>query len=95
MVVKAAAIPLSAEVKQAAEFLNKNPIDYALYGGEDFQLLFTMNPEQFQQLQAADTGAIFALIGEVLPPGKGVVMIDEQADMHLLQPKGYNHFTSD
>ena len=54
-----------------------------------------MNPEQFQQLQAADTGAIFALIGEVLPPGKGVVMIDEQADMHLLQPKGYNHFTSD
>lgn len=93
--VKAAAIPLSAEVKQTAAFLNKSPLDYALYGGEDFQLLFTMNPEQFQQLQAADTGAVFVAIGEVLPPGKGVVMIDDQENMHLLQPKGYNHFASD
>ena len=95
LVVKAAAIPLSAEVKQAAEFLNKNPIDYALYGGEDFQLLFTMNPQQFRQLQTADTGAEFIPIGEVLPPGKGVAMIDEQEDTHQLQPRGYNHFAHD
>jgi thiamin-phosphate kinase len=39
-------IPLAGEVKEAAAKLGKEALDYALYGGEDFQLLFTMEPRK-------------------------------------------------
>ena len=35
------AIPLHEETYELAKHLQTNPVDYALYGGEDFQLVFT------------------------------------------------------
>ena len=82
-------IPLSPEVRQTAANFGKNPLDYALYGGEDFQLLFTMAPDQFRLLAE---GAPLVRIGEVLPPGEGVMIVDEEGLRVPLQTLGYNHF---
>lgn len=88
-------IPLSPELREAAQVLGKEPLDYALYGGEDFQLLFTMDPEQFAVMNTIDPGAAITKIGEVLPPGEGVSLIDETGQSRKLQPRGYNHFGCD
>ncbi|WP_312561870.1 thiamine-phosphate kinase [Anaerospora sp.] len=88
-------IPLSPELREAAQVLGKEPLDYALYGGEDFQLLFTMDPEQFAVINTIDPGAAITKIGEVLPFGDGVSLIDEMGQARKLQPKGYNHFGCD
>ena len=40
-------IPLHEETYKPAEALQTNPIDYALLGGEDFQLVFTAPKEPF------------------------------------------------
>lgn len=91
--IQASLVPLSPEVRHAADLFGKNPLDYALYGGEDFQLLFTMDPEQFRQLQASDIGAKAVKIGEVFPPGQGVTMVREDGQIEKLYPRGYNHFS--
>lgn len=90
--VMGAQIPLSQEIREAAVILGKEPLDYALYGGEDFQLLFTMAPSQFELVNTIDPGAVLTKIGEVLPPGEGVLLVDEAGQTHKLEARGYNHF---
>lgn len=38
-------IPLSEELRQYCQLTNKNPLYFALSGGEDYELLFTISPE--------------------------------------------------
>lgn len=90
--VDANRIPLASELEQAAAILGKNPLDYALYGGEDFQLLFTMPVEQFRLLSSVDTGALLVEIGEVRPVGEGVWLLNDKAERQQIEPRGYNHF---
>lgn len=90
--VDASLIPLSPAVRHTAAIFGRNPLDYALYGGEDFQLLFTMAPDQFRLLAEIDVGAPLVRIGEVLPHGEGVMMVDEEGQRMPLQARGYNHF---
>ena len=41
ILVEESAIPLHEETYALAKHLQTKPVDYALYGGEDFQLVFT------------------------------------------------------
>lgn len=90
--VDAKRIPLAPELEQAAAILGQNPLDYALYGGEDFQLLFTISAEQFRLLSSIDIGAALVEIGEVRPAGEGVWLIHDKEHRQQLEPRGYNHF---
>jgi thiamine-monophosphate kinase len=83
------AIPLSDCLKQAADWLGKSPLHYALYGGEDYQLIFTISPEKSNALQEAGLG--LSTIGEVTER-PAVVLVDNDGTEEKLEPKGYNHF---
>lgn len=84
------AIPLSKELRQWSKEKGRAAIDYALYGGEDYQLVFTMPKEAFQK--AMEMGLDITEIGWV---GRhepvGVWMKDGDQDVRIL-PKGYDHF---
>lgn len=82
-------IPLSSDLAKAANLLNKRPIDYALFGGEDFQLVFTISHEQFTRLPQSQVP--FTIVGEVIN-GQGVFLVEESGNSVSLEPKGYNHF---
>jgi thiamine-monophosphate kinase len=82
-------IPLSAEVVQAAAMLGKKPLDYALFGGEDYQLVFTIGAEDFDRLPNGPV--LFTAVGEVLG-GQGVLLVDAAGASTELEPRGYNHF---
>ncbi|MDD4600333.1 Thiamine-monophosphate kinase [bioreactor metagenome] len=92
LIIRAADIPLSPEMIQAAGLFEKQAIDYALYGGEDFQLLFTIKPDQYRLLANQDIGVQLTAIGEVVEKAAGVVLIDRNGNRTALEPRGYNHF---
>lgn len=76
-------IPVSEELKEAAAYLHKSPLDMALAGGEDYRLLFT----------APESPGIDAFcIGKI--GGKGLRAVDEGGRMRKLKARGYQHFAS-
>ncbi len=85
-------LPLSKELEEGARMLGKSAVDYALYGGEDYQLVFTIGREQFKQLAQVDIKARLTVVGEVTPQSQGVLLIAEDGSTSLLEAKGYNHF---
>lgn len=89
IVIDESLIPLHEETYKLAKELHTNPVDYALLGGEDFQLVFTAPKELSHELEAL--GAI-TLIGEVIEGAPMVQSVTKDKDIRLLEAKGYNHF---
>lgn len=81
-------IPLTPETKEVALALNSDPSDFALYYGEDFELLLTIREEAFERLKDE-----FGLhkVGVVTSSGK-MEIIDKAGKTNILKPKGYEHF---
>lgn len=92
MIIYEDKIPLSSEVNSAALQLSKAGTQYALYGGEDYQLLFTIPPDKYKLLSQADLGLVLTVIGEVREQSHGVQLMARNGVTSLLEPKGYNHF---
>lgn len=74
-------IPISPELRKAAEYLNKKPLDLAMGGGEDYQLLFTAPGE---------TRVDAYCIGEVT--GSGMKLVNEKGKARNIKVRGYQHF---
>jgi len=85
-------IPLSAEANQLGKILNKNPLDWALYGGEDFQLLATIKKDSLYEIKNIFKKADKTLyeIG-VVTKETGVFLLKNQRRT-LITTRGYNHF---
>lgn len=65
-------IPVHPETRKMAEHLDINPVTAALSGGEDYELLFTVSPEDFAGIQSLEGISVIGII-----TGK--------ADGHLLE----------
>ena len=76
-------IPIRKETIQAAKIMYKNPLDYALYGGEDFELVFTVSRENLIKVKGI-------LIGRIRKK-KGIYIYDNKQEK-LISKKGYDHF---
>jgi len=82
-------IPLHEDVLNAGKKLNKNANEFALKGGEDFELLFSISPSNLDKIK--QTGVKFYIIGEITEPGDGCILITKSGDKCSLQG-GFNHF---
>jgi len=82
-------IPLAPELVEAAAVLGKSPYDYALFGGEDYQLIFTCGPQEFAAISMGE--APLTVVGEVID-GSGVILVDADGRPSALEARGYNHF---
>ncbi|MCL5268781.1 MAG: thiamine-phosphate kinase [Bacteroidetes bacterium] len=65
-------IPIDPMTRRIAESFGESPVDYALYGGEDYELAFTIAEDDFKKLYSLE-GNVRA-IGRV-KPGDPKVMI--------------------
>ncbi len=72
-------LPLSDELKKFCEKYDKNPVEYALFGGEDYQLLFTHPDSRWNPF------IDMTKIGTVLE-GEGVFVDGKRVE------GGYTHF---
>src|SRR5688572_15928104 len=70
-------------------------LEFALNGGEDFQLLFTLPPDKISQLSAelvgGDSDGLFSVIGEVTS-NIGIIELMVDGKTQIIEPKGYRHF---
>ncbi|MBI2548757.1 thiamine-phosphate kinase [Candidatus Woesearchaeota archaeon] len=83
-------IPLSETTKQFAAILNKDAYTFALTGGEDYELLFTVEEHILGELQKTIKTPV-TVIGKILPKSKGVHLLDGKKKIPL--PKGWDHFS--
>lgn len=94
VIIWADRIPILNETREVAARLNIDPVNLALNGGEDYELLFTFSPTNLPHLQSiADQGNFsFTVIGEIVPENLGHHIIDSKGIRQPLKAKGYNHF---
>ncbi|MDH4163353.1 MAG: thiamine-phosphate kinase [Nitrospirota bacterium] len=81
-------IPLSRSLRRATG-LRQNILDYALSGGEDYELLFTVPPRREKTIPGFGIDA--TNIG-VVTKGRSLRFIDDMGSVRLLQASGYDHF---
>src|SRR6185369_13352695 len=91
--IDAAAIPLDEDVRHLCGRRALDPLALALHGGEDFELLFTVAPENVASLPKKVDGAAISRIGEITDQ-PGSVKITEQNHVWDLRPEGFEHFPS-
>lgn len=91
--IEAARVPVHPDVAEVAARLGLEPLQVAVSGGEEFELLFTAPPEAAGELQAALGDLPVTLIGEVTA-GEGVVVVDEAGRPMPVQSPGWDQFRS-
>ncbi|MBI9074713.1 MAG: thiamine-phosphate kinase [Desulfatibacillum sp.] len=92
--LRADKIPLSPSCQAVAQALGRDPLEFALFGGEDYELLFTF-PEANKaglEFRLADSGFAMTIIGR-MEPGEPVVRITDPAGKDWnTHAAGWNHF---
>jgi thiamine-monophosphate kinase len=92
--LQAALLPVAEEVLTLGRLAGKDPLEWTLFGGEDYELLYTVSPEAAGELAENLTtiGQSVARVGEVLPAGAGLWIEQADGSEHPLTPAGYDAF---
>lgn len=85
--VKYDAIPVVPEVDELSQDAAERR-ETALFGGEDFELLFTL---PVAHLERARRVVEFTVIGEVVPQSEGVRLEEASGGVSPLKDRGYEH----
>jgi thiamine-monophosphate kinase len=80
-------IPVSKELRRSS----KRPLDLALNGGEDFELLFTVRPRNVARLGRVGKRLKITAIGRITA-GRKILAVDPAGKKKPLQVRGYEHF---
>ena len=89
------ALPLSPACRAYAAARKLDPINLALTGGEDYELLFTVPPQQRSRLDrsAIERGFSLTCIGKIHPLRFGIQAVSPHGRRHRLANTSYEHFT--
>jgi thiamine-monophosphate kinase len=89
--IDASLLPIDERVVELCGRRALDPLQLALHGGEDFELLFTVKPGDVARLPRRVDGVEIKRIGEITQAGKGV-KISEGPRTWELRPGGWKHF---
>ncbi|WP_420455462.1 thiamine-phosphate kinase [Rubrivirga sp.] len=87
-VIDGGLLPVHVQTALAAQRFDQRPEAFVLYGGEDYELLFTL-PEADAPKLAADT---YAVVGQIVEPDEGVVLRLPDGNRVPLRAGGYRHY---
>ena len=82
-------VPIAMETKQMAIKFNIDPITAALSGGEDYELLFTINPKDTEKVKMIGDVSI---IGKIKNKEDGINLISSGGRTHQILAQGWRHF---
>ncbi len=80
-------VPIHEETTKVAKENGVPPSLFALSGGEDYELLFTINPADLKKLKEA---GMITVIGEILPAEDGIMIAAKDGKMHPLAVQGWD-----
>ncbi|HVQ37285.1 MAG TPA: thiamine-phosphate kinase [Pyrinomonadaceae bacterium] len=92
--VDSSSVPIDQLVTEICGRRALDPLMLALHGGEDFELLFTVDPENVSKLPKRVDGIPITRIGEIKELSHGV-QIAEGSKIWKLEPGGWEHFKSE
>lgn len=87
-------LPIAPATREVAAAHGQDPLFYALYGGEDYELLFSLRPGQVPAVREAilkSCGTPVTVIGCLLPPEEGLSLWCGGRRL-ALEKGGYDHF---
>ena len=82
-------VPIDHDTFETAIEFKLDPITCALHGGEDYELLFTINPADYEKIKNHPD---IHFIGHMHPDPTQHVLITKQQTVVPLQAQGWNHF---
>ncbi|MCD6318893.1 thiamine-phosphate kinase [Candidatus Aerophobetes bacterium] len=86
-------IPILKEVKKLAKEFNRSFLDWGLYGGEDYELLFTCSSKISLEDIKNSLGFSVTKIGKIVKGSPEIVLISSAGKQRKLKPKGWDHFS--
>lgn len=91
--IDARQLPLSRPLVAYARNRRRDPIEYALCGGEDYELLFTVPPANVPRVEGLIRRRLLRAtpIGSITPAGRGLRIIRADGAVRPLTAKGYEH----
>ncbi len=89
-----ASFPLSPELQIIAACASRDPFQWALHGGEDYELLFTVSPGNermvIEAIESA-TGTPVSVIGSILSPDEGMKICYPDGREDQLTVESWDH----
>lgn len=85
-------LPVSPEALEVGQTAGIAPAELALSGGEDFELLLALAPEDLSRARVAAGDVPLTVIGEILPFEAGVALLRGDGAVEPLPPGGWTHF---
>jgi len=82
-------VPIHPDAEYQAVAFNLDPITCALSGGEDYELLFTISPEDAEKVKYLPD---LYIAGEIVPPKDGVKLNSKGGKLHNITAQGWRHF---
>jgi thiamine-monophosphate kinase len=92
--VELAAIPVAFGLYELKGVVPIDPLEVALQGGEDYELVATLPPEAVNDAEASLAerfGTQLTEIGEIRE-GEGLIAIEEDGSERPMEPAGWDHF---
>jgi thiamine-monophosphate kinase len=87
-------MPLSTELRVLGRLLGRDPLEWALSGGEDYELLVVAPPTAEASIldAIAATGLSAAVVGEIRPPEEGLTLAYPDGRRDPLAAVAFRHF---
>ncbi|MGB9134792.1 MAG: thiamine-phosphate kinase [Candidatus Bathyarchaeia archaeon] len=84
--------PIAREAYQFAEINRLDPVELALYGGEEYELVVTVEPQGWRKAQEAvkQEGGCLIPIGETT--AKKGIFLEQKGRRVKVEARGYEHF---
>ncbi len=85
-------VPIQEETYQAAIKFKMDPITCALSGGEDYELLFSIDPKDLEKVRFMND---IYIIGEVVEAKDGAILHTKGGNRHPISAQGWKHFSQE
>jgi len=82
-------LPIDYQTVKTAELFHLPHTAFALYGGEDYELLFTLRPQDYEAIRKRED---LHVIGFITPTPEDVQLVNPDDSLSPLDPYGYTHF---
>lgn len=87
--IEESGVPIHPETQLQALQFKLDPITCALSGGEDYELLFTIDPKDVEKVRFLPD---IYIAGEILEAKDGVKLNTQGGNLHDLKAQGWKHF---
>lgn len=84
-------LPIAPETRAVADYLGDDPVEYALYGGDEYGLLFAIAEEEYRRMDPSR----FHVIGCMTAEDSGIVLEADGGDVSVDADRCFSHFAAE